>query len=129
VPFSNRSLQSFFNDLHSLKKLRASFKSRKSLLPPFKMRFFRNKPTEEVAQKGTPNSTTPAETPARRTSDVPQADGLGGIPQPQGRVPAVAVTLGAVASIGGFMFGYESGQISGICLIASPSSPQTLMQK
>jgi SP family sugar:H+ symporter-like MFS transporter len=32
---------------------------------------------------------------------------------PQGHVPAIAVTLGAVASIGGFMFGYESGQISG----------------
>ena len=26
----------------------------------------------------------------------------------------LAVTLGAIASIGGFMFGYESGQISGL---------------
>ena len=32
---------------------------------------------------------------------------------PQGRVPAIAIILGAVASIGGFIFGYESGQISG----------------
>lgn len=31
----------------------------------------------------------------------------------QGRIPAIAVMLGAVASIGGFIFGYESGQISG----------------
>lgn len=27
--------------------------------------------------------------------------------------PALAYFLGAIASIGGFMFGYESGQISG----------------
>ncbi|KAF3001559.1 hexose transporter hxt1 [Curvularia kusanoi] len=32
---------------------------------------------------------------------------------PQGRVPMIAIVLGAVASIGGFIFGYESGQISG----------------
>ena len=50
--------------------------------------------------------TTPAETPQRRSSH-PEVE------EPTGRVPAVAVILGAVASIGGFMFGYESGQISG----------------
>jgi SP family sugar:H+ symporter-like MFS transporter len=31
----------------------------------------------------------------------------------QGKITAKAVILGAIASIGGFMFGYESGQISG----------------
>jgi SP family sugar:H+ symporter-like MFS transporter len=31
----------------------------------------------------------------------------------QRRVTPIAVLLGAIASIGGFMFGYESGQISG----------------
>lgn len=29
------------------------------------------------------------------------------------KVPFLAIFLGLVASIGGFMFGYESGQISG----------------
>ena len=29
------------------------------------------------------------------------------------RTPAIAYFLGAIASIGGFMFGYESGEISG----------------
>ena len=30
------------------------------------------------------------------------------------RVTSTAILLGAIASIGGFMFGYESGQISGM---------------
>jgi hypothetical protein len=41
-------------------------------------------------------------------------------PELHGRIPAIAVILGAVASIGGFMFGYESGQISGAY---RPSTP------
>lgn len=73
------------------------------------MRFFGNKTTEEVAEKGTPESATPAETPARTVSPTRDGPEI----EPTGRVPAVAVILGAVASIGGFMFGYESGQISG----------------
>ena len=70
------------------------------------MRFFGRSTTEDVAQKDASNLTTPAETPPRRDSR-PEVE------EPTGRVPAVAVILGAVASIGGFMFGYESGQISG----------------
>lgn len=72
------------------------------------MRFFK-KTTEEVAEKGTPETSTPAETPARNVSPTRDEHAI----EPQGRVPVVAVILGAVASIGGFMFGYESGQISG----------------
>ncbi|KAJ4289652.1 hexose transporter hxt5 [Kalmusia sp. IMI 367209] len=70
------------------------------------MRFFHRKATNEVAEKNISNMTTPAQTPPRRNSH-PEVE------MPQGRVPAVAVILGAIASIGGFMFGYESGQISG----------------
>jgi SP family sugar:H+ symporter-like MFS transporter len=70
------------------------------------MRFF-GKKTQDVQEKGTPANSTPAHTPSRGNSHV--ADDVA----PQGRIPAVAVILGAVASIGGFMFGYESGQISG----------------
>lgn len=70
------------------------------------MRFFQRKPASEVAEKNTSNLTTPAQTPPRRNSDP-------AVEEPHGRVPVVAVILGAVASIGGFMFGYESGQISG----------------
>ncbi|KZM20180.1 hexose transporter hxt5 [Ascochyta rabiei] len=73
------------------------------------MGLFSKKTTEEVAEKGTPETSTPAETPARTVS--PTRDGAE--IEPKGRVPAVAVILGATASIGGFMFGYESGQISG----------------
>ncbi|KAJ4315437.1 hexose transporter hxt5 [Neodidymelliopsis sp. IMI 364377] len=73
------------------------------------MRFFGKKATEEVAEKGTPSTATPAETPARTVSPTRDEAAI----EPQGRVPAIAVILGATASIGGFMFGYESGQISG----------------
>jgi SP family sugar:H+ symporter-like MFS transporter len=62
------------------------------------MRFFNRNITSVVKEESTSQSTTCAGTPAR---------------QDAGRVPAIAVILGAVASIGGFMFGYESGQISG----------------
>jgi SP family sugar:H+ symporter-like MFS transporter len=34
-------------------------------------------------------------------------------PGEEGRVTFIAVLLGAISSMGGFMFGYESGQISG----------------
>jgi len=70
------------------------------------MRFY-NKKANEVQEKGTPANSTPADTPKRGNSHAAE-DVV-----PQGRVPAIAVILGATASIGGFMFGYESGQISG----------------
>lgn len=69
------------------------------------MGFFSKNDT--VAEKGTPSTGTPADTPARRHSSPNE------IEQPSGRVPILAILLGAIASIGGFMFGYESGQISG----------------
>ncbi|KAI0584077.1 hypothetical protein TUN199_06697 [Pyrenophora tritici-repentis] len=72
-------------------------------------RFLNKKTTEDVHEKGTPDSVTPAGTPPRGNSDTVQATDL----EPKGRVPAISIILGAVASIGGFMFGYESGQISG----------------
>jgi SP family sugar:H+ symporter-like MFS transporter len=72
------------------------------------MRFFGKKTTEEVHEKGTPANSTPTDTPARGNSQTAED-----VVHPEGRVPAIAVILGAVASIGGFMFGYESGQISG----------------
>ena len=73
------------------------------------MRFYRKK--TEVTEKGTPETSTPVDTPARGNSHV-VANAAADL-EPRGRVPAIAVILGAVASIGGFMFGYESGQISG----------------
>jgi len=75
------------------------------------MKFFQKKnASKEVNEKGTPNSTTPAQTPPRGdSSTLPSPVDL----QPEGRISLLAITLGAVASIGGFMFGYESGQISG----------------
>ena len=59
---------------------------------------------------------SPAETPAtltpRRLSEDPKV----AAPLPahaEARVTVIAVLLGAIASVGGFIFGYESGQISG----------------
>lgn len=73
------------------------------------MRFFRKSEPVEEKGKGTPETNTPVDTPARGNSHV----SLNAEIEPKGRVPAIAVVLGAIASIGGFMFGYESGQISG----------------
>lgn len=78
-----------------------------SLLSP-KMPFFGNK-NQEGDGKGTPDTATPADTPTRNNSNVVPNEAI----LPEGRVPAIAVILGATASIGGFVFGYESGQISG----------------
>lgn len=71
------------------------------------MRLFRKTP-EEPKGKETLDS-SPADTPTRGNSHSKVHADV----EPRGRVPAIAVVLGAVASIGGFMFGYESGQISG----------------
>jgi SP family sugar:H+ symporter-like MFS transporter len=73
------------------------------------MRFFNKSAPEEVHEKGTPNTATPADTPPRTVSPTREEETIA----PKGKVPAIAVILGATASIGGFMFGYESGQISG----------------
>jgi SP family sugar:H+ symporter-like MFS transporter len=62
------------------------------------MRFFQKK-TEDVHEKGTPANSTPTDTPTRGNSHI--AEDVA----PEGRVPVIAVILGAVASIGGFMFG------------------------
>lgn len=68
---------------------------------------FHHKDADVIQQQEIPDNITPLDTPARANSVI--ADDVA----PQGRVPAIAVILGAVASIGGFIFGYESGQISG----------------
>ncbi|KAH8724445.1 general substrate transporter [Phaeosphaeriaceae sp. PMI808] len=70
------------------------------------MHFFR-KTAKEAPAKGTPANSTPADTPPRGNSHTAEHVA------PQGRVPIIAIVLGTVASLGGFVFGYESGQISG----------------
>ena len=65
------------------------------------MRFYKREATEQAAAKVTPDTTTPVMTPPRRHSKSVSADTI-----PQGRVPAIAVVLGAVASIGGFICTY-----------------------
>jgi MFS transporter, SP family, sugar:H+ symporter len=75
------------------------------------MRFYSRKPSEDEKGKGTPDTHSPTGTPVRGKFHHTEVNS-GGLLR-TGKVPAVAVILGAVASIGGFMFGYESGQISG----------------
>lgn len=50
-----------------------------------------------------------------------------GGPQPKRKITAISIFLGAVASIGGFIFGYESGEISGMFNPFSSSSQYTNM--
>ena len=83
-------------------------------MPAFSRFFNKKAKADGVPEKGTPESVTPAGTPARGNSDAMHAADI----EPKGRVPAIAIILGAVASIGGFMFGYESGQISGFLEMA-----------
>jgi SP family sugar:H+ symporter-like MFS transporter len=47
-------------------------------------------------------------------SQVRSTTGKHEIPASTGKVTFIACFMGLVASIGGFMFGYASGQISGI---------------
>lgn len=69
------------------------------------MGLFRQNKHKETVEKGSPTNTTPTDTPARGNSHVATNADL----EPHGRVPAIAVILGAVASIGGFMFGKLRG--------------------
>ncbi|KAF2257818.1 hexose transporter HXT13 [Lojkania enalia] len=73
------------------------------------------KATEEVVERDTPDSTTLAGTNAADAPprQPPNLEDVVTVLQSQRRVPAISVILGAIASIGGFLFGYESGQISG----------------
>lgn len=62
-------------------------------------------------QSSTPEGLTPAASLHANDATIPNDDAFKQLP-----VTWLALVLGAVASIGGFMFGYESGQISGTCL-------------
>lgn len=75
------------------------------------MRFFR-KSVEDVHEKGTPANSTPADTPPRGNSATEH------VALPQGRVPAIAVILGACASIGGFMFGYVASRLNAVMKVS-----------
>jgi SP family sugar:H+ symporter-like MFS transporter len=87
--------------------------------------FNRKKEPEAHAGEISPSEkATPAQTPADRTpannsqSSLPiQAEHNSHVAPEEALkkqpVTPFAVILGAIASIGGFMFGYESGQISG----------------
>lgn len=63
------------------------------------------------------------ETEAMTAGQVESTAGNHELPAPAGKVTFMAVFMGLVASIGGFMFGYASGQISGTSLL-SEKAPQ-----
>jgi SP family sugar:H+ symporter-like MFS transporter len=71
-----------------------------------------------ASQKPTPAATTPA-TLDLQTENVAASATAADLLKKQ-PVTAYAVILGAIASIGGFMFGYESGQIGGMSEIQQP---------
>jgi SP family sugar:H+ symporter-like MFS transporter len=87
-----------------------------------------------VEEKSTPGGTpTPLTPVARSAADLPaqiDQDGNATTEEPGGkrRVTKLAVLLGSIASIGGFMFGYESGQISGMsCFIQNRDLPRVIV--
>jgi SP family sugar:H+ symporter-like MFS transporter len=83
--------------------------------------FSRNKAAQPgVTEKGTPETHTPAfQTPAmsaNHSTTSLNSHVQGNASEPvveESKVTLIALVLGAVSSMGGFMFGYESGQISG----------------
>ena len=73
---------------------------------------------QAAATVSTPgDKSTPTDTPSTNTPalSIASADHNGDAPdaKKEGRVTIIALLLGAISSMGGFMFGYESGQISG----------------
>jgi MFS transporter, SP family, sugar:H+ symporter len=78
-----------------------------------------------VQEKSIAGSTPSSETPADRSeTNVPvqgAPDDLDDLLEKR-QVTTSAILLGAIASIGGFMFGYESGQISGMQYLRSLQS-------
>ncbi|TVY20241.1 Hexose transporter 2 [Lachnellula arida] len=82
------------------------------------MKFFNRHSGKEEAVAGTAfekDGTSPMETPntltPNRLSEDPNVAAASHADE--GKVTVIAVLLGAIASVGGFIFGYESGQISG----------------
>ncbi|KAL1631845.1 hexose transporter hxt5 [Neofusicoccum ribis] len=72
-------------------------------------------PSEDADhEKSSPAETTPTDSPRNGSKTELPHDGAFRGPVVQRKAPAVAWIMGAVASMGGFLFGYESGQISGI---------------
>ncbi|KAF2753871.1 MFS monosaccharide transporter-like protein [Pseudovirgaria hyperparasitica] len=81
------------------------------------MRFLHRRPSSvPTSGKSTPKTTNATNTPYNRsTEELPATDSSTSEKQSidEGSVSWFAVFMGLVASLGGFMFGYESGQISG----------------
>jgi SP family sugar:H+ symporter-like MFS transporter len=82
-------------------------------------------PIEKGTPSDTPSTQTPHQTPATRSiasinEETVHNDSLAAVQALEKQpVTWLAILLGSIASIGGFMFGYESGQISG-----TPSSTE-----
>lgn len=80
--------------------------------------FSRNK-VEATTTPAEKLGASPTETPATLTPDhqsiasATRGAAPHGVESEKEKVTILAVLLGSIASIGGFMFGYESGQISG----------------
>jgi MFS transporter, SP family, sugar:H+ symporter len=96
------------------------FTSKEPQGPSFDVVFVDNKSTA----RNTPSTGTPANYSEANVSvqTVQNDNPTVQMPLETRSITRLAVLLGAIASIGGFMFGYESGQISGMsCLRSVPS--------
>jgi SP family sugar:H+ symporter-like MFS transporter len=87
------------------------------------MGFLSRKEAALAAIFNTEKSTPSTNTPATRSIDSGHhsPDSIPVVQRQQDgekpRLTVLAVLLGAIASIGGFIFGYESGQISGMASV------------
>jgi len=75
-------------------------------------------PIEKSSESSTPSNQTPA---SRSVASLNNDEQERHVVAPatlenEPKLTVLAVLLGAIASMGGFIFGYESGQISGVSL-------------
>jgi hypothetical protein len=112
------NLGSFINR-HYLKYLYHNFQQQLDIMSFRKNSAKRDGATDTPIEKFGPSpSETPATSTPERLSDasaVIRGEQIVAAtsPTPLQKVTLLTVNLGSIASIGGFMFGYESGQISG----------------
>jgi hypothetical protein len=71
------------------------------------------KSTADTPESHSPASQTPAMSANHSTTSLAEQSAPVH-PSEESKVTLLALALGAVSSMGGFMFGYESGQISGM---------------
>lgn len=84
------------------------------------MRFFSKREaalhTHKTSQESTPSNQSPASRSVASLGNEEHHAPAASTSESEPKLTVLAALLGAIASMGGFIFGYESGQISGTSL-------------